>query len=66
MWGTAMGAEDIRMIIHSYQGGPTGLAKTDLYTGGYSIEKKQQKKGRKIMGGPRKWLRIFLSLGCFL
>lgn len=49
-----MGAEDIRMIIHSYQGGPTGLAKTDLYTGGYSIEKKQQKKGRKIMGGPRK------------
>lgn len=49
-----MGAEDTRMIIHSCQGGPTGLAKTALYTGGYSIEKKQQKKGRKIMGGQRK------------
>lgn len=38
-----MGAEDARLIIHSCQGGPTELAKTDLYTGGYSIEKKQQK-----------------------
>lgn len=39
-----MRAEDARMIIHSCQGGPTGLAKTDLYSGGYSIEKKLQQK----------------------
>lgn len=57
-----MGAEDTKRVTHSCQGGPTGLAKTDIYTGGYSVENETAETGRGIMGAQRKC--TFLSLGC--
>lgn len=60
-----MGAEDRRMIIHSCQGGPTGLAKTRLIHWWLQHRKETAEVGRKIMGGQRKCLRIFL-FGMFL
>lgn len=48
-----MGAEDTKRVTHSCQGGPTGLAKTDIYTGGYSVENETAETGRGIMGAQR-------------
>ena len=49
-----MGAEDIKMSNPRALGGHTGLAKTDVYTGGYGVENESAELGRAIIRGQRK------------